>query len=197
MLKTVKKAGIFIVAAAVMILFLFLSRDNSTTADKTLNQVNPSQTDDPPDDTEDAFVEDVSIYVDIKGAVNNPGVFEANPGERVNDMIQRAGGFTNEADQTQVNLAQKVHDEMSIIVPTTGDVIENVFNNEIGSEKVHLNSASKEEIETLSGIGPSKAEAIIAYREENGLFQSLEDLLNVSGIGEKTIEQLEDSIQVP
>ncbi|RIU93763.1 ComEA family DNA-binding protein [Oceanobacillus picturae] len=180
-----------------MILFLFLSRDNSTTADKTLNQVNPSQTDDPPDDTEDAFVEDVSIYVDIKGAVNNPGVFEANPGERVNDMIQRAGGFTNEADQTQVNLAQKVHDEMSIIVPTTGDVIENVFNNEIGSEKVHLNSASKEEIETLSGIGPSKAEAIIAYREENGLFQSLEDLLNVSGIGEKTIEQLEDSIQVP
>lgn len=197
MLKTVKKAGIFIVAAAVMILFLFLSRDNSTTADKTLNQVNPSQTDDPPDDTEDAFVEDVSIYVDIKGAVNNPGVFEANPGERVNDMIQRAGGFTNEADQTQVNLAQKVHDEMSIIVPTTRDVIENVFNNEIGSEKVHLNSASKEEIETLSGIGPSKAEAIIAYREENGLFQSLEDLLNVSGIGEKTIEQLEDSIQVP
>lgn len=197
MLKTVKKAGIFIVAAAVMILFLFLSRDNSTTADKTLNQVNPSQTDDPPDDTEDAFVEDVSIYVDIKGAVNNPGVFEATPGERVNDMIQRAGGFTNEADQTQVNLAQKVHDEMSIIVPTTGDVIENASNNEIGSEKVHLNSASKEEIETLSGIGPSKAEAIIAYREENGLFQSLEDLLNVSGIGEKTIEQLQDSIQVP
>ncbi|MFD1171500.1 helix-hairpin-helix domain-containing protein [Oceanobacillus picturae] len=197
MLKTVKKAGIFIVAAAVMILFLFLSRDNSTTADKTLNQVNPSQTDDPPDDTEDAFVEDVSIYVDIKGEVNNPGVFEATPGERVNDMIQRAGGFTNEADQTQVNLAQKVHDEMSIIVPTTGDAIENVSNNEIGSEKVHLNSASKEEIETLSGIGPSKAEAIIAYREENGLFQSLEDLLNVSGIGEKTIEQLEDSIQVP
>lgn len=197
MLKTVKKAGIFIVAAAVMILFLFLSRDNSTTADKTLNQVNPSQTDDPPDDTEDAFVEDVSIYVDIKGEVNNPGVFEATPGERVHDMIQRAGGFTNEADQAQVNLAQKVHDEMSIIVPTTGDVIENVSNNEIGSEKVHLNSASKEEIETLSGIGPSKAEAIITYREENGLFQSLEDLLNVSGIGEKTIEQLQDSIQVP
>lgn len=197
MLKTVKKAGIFIVAAAVMILFLFLSRDNSTTGDKNLNQVTPSQTDDPPDDTEDAFVEDVSIYVDIKGEVNNPGVFEATPEERVHDMIQRAGGFTNEADQTQVNLAQKVHDEMSIIVPKTGDVIENVSNNEIGSEKVHLNSASKEEIETLSGIGPSKAEAIIAYREENGLFQSLEDLLNVSGIGEKTIEQLQDSIQVP
>ncbi|WP_042223400.1 helix-hairpin-helix domain-containing protein [Oceanobacillus manasiensis] len=197
MLDLVKKAGIFIVAASVMVLFLFLSKDKSSKVDNTLHQVHSSPIENSPENTEGDSQEPESIFIDIKGEVNQPGVIEAAPGDRVHDMVQKAGGFTVDADQTQVNLAQKVHDEMSILVPEIGEQAEGQQSNGSNTEKVKLNYASKEEIETLSGIGPSKAEAIIAYREENGYFQSYEDLLNVSGIGEKTIEQLQEYIQIP
>lgn len=116
---------------------------------------------------------------------------------RVNDVIKKAGGFTNDADQSQVNLAQKVQDEMIIFIPSTGGDIENGGLSVDIASKLRINYASQEEIESLNGIGPSKAKAIIQYREENGLFQNTEDLLNVSGIGETTLENIKDDIQVP
>lgn len=151
----------------------------------------------------------VVIKVDVKGAVREPGVFIAEPGDRVIDAISAAGDFTKEADLNQVNLAQLVEDQMVIYVPTIGEeetdipVIGSASVGEVvavsgsnGSGQVNLNTATQAELETLTGVGPAKALAIIDYRETTGKFQQIEDLKNISGIGDKTFEKLKDSITV-
>src|SRR5699024_7794876 len=99
-----------------------------------------------------------------------PGVYELDSNARIMDVVDLASGFTDEADETAVNLAQKVHDEMIIIVPAQLEDGVNADDGTVSSgtmnEKIRLNYATQEEIETLSGIGPSKAQAIIQYREE-------------------------------
>ena len=151
-------------------------------------------------ETESLPMEPQTAIVDVKGAVKNPGVYEVGIDSRVHHVIQLAGGFTDEADTNQINLAQKVHDEMSIIVwqiddnPTSAGGSTTSANS---GGKVRINYATQEELETLNGIGPTKAKAIIQYREEHGLFERPEDLLNVSGIGEKTLQNFIDQIQVP
>ncbi|MGM8213900.1 helix-hairpin-helix domain-containing protein [Virgibacillus sp. W0430] len=136
--------------------------------------------------------------IDLKGEVKNPGVYEFSVGDRVNDAIVMAGGFTAEADETSVNLAQKLQDEMVITVTTLGEYLDGeTTSSKSQSGKVKINSATESEIITLNGIGPGKAEAIISYRDENGLFRTVEDLLNVSGIGEKTLERIREDIIVP
>jgi len=143
--------------------------------------------------------ENTTIIVDVKGEVIQPGIYELAIDSRIYDVIELAGGFSNEADQTYVNLAQKVHDEMMIMVPKVGEeaLALGASVNAADSGKVRINYATQDEIEQLSGIGPSKAQAIIQYREEHGFFESVEDLLQVSGIGEKTLDNMKDDIQVP
>ncbi|WP_242694701.1 helix-hairpin-helix domain-containing protein [Pseudogracilibacillus auburnensis] len=146
---------------------------------------------------------DTSIIVDIKGEVQKPGVYEVDQYVRVSDAISIAGGFTEDADQTNMNLAQRVHDEMVIIVPKEGEEIISVSTpgetttTDEDRNKIRINQATLEEIQTLNGIGPKKAQAIIDYREEHGSFQSVEDLIEVNGIGEKTVENMKESIIVP
>lgn len=146
---------------------------------------------------------DTSIIVDIKGEVQKPGVYEVDQHVRVSDAISIAGGFTEDADQTNMNLAQRVHDEMVIIVPKEGEEIISVSTpgetttTDEDRNKIRINQATLEEIQTLNGIGPKKAQAIIDYREEHGSFQSVEDLIEVNGIGEKTVENMKESIIVP
>lgn len=138
------------------------------------------------------------IIVDIKGEIVKPGIYEVDIESRIHDVIELAGGFLDEADQTHVNLAQKVQDEMMIIVPKVGEIAPTTgANANSDSGKVRINYATQEEIETLSGIGPSKAQAIIQYRDEHGFFNSVEDLLQISGIGEKTLDNMKEDIQVP
>lgn len=144
-----------------------------------------------------AIEESIIIMVDVKGAVRIPGVYVAEEGERVIDLIKKAGGFTDKADQNQVNLSQHVEDEMVIHVPNLGDS-ENI---QIGSNLsqnnlVNINKASDSELQTLPGIGPSKALAIIEYRDTNGGFQTVDDIKKISGIGEKTFEKLEPHISI-
>lgn len=149
-------------------------------------------------DVEDFPTEHDTAVVDVKGAVKKPGVYEVGLDSRVHHVIELAGGFTDDADTNQINLAQKVHDEMSIIVWRIGEDSVTHVDGQTGSGgKVRINYATQEELETLNGIGPSKAQAIIQYREEHGFFQTPEDLLNVSGIGEKTLQNFIDQIQVP
>ncbi len=136
------------------------------------------------------------LIVDIKGEVIHPGVYKMDPGARVKDVVKEAGGFTEEADQQVINLAQKVFDEMILIVPKFGEEIGS-SNKDKQSSKIRINYATVEEIQELPGIGPSKAKAIVEYRDETGFFQKAEDLLNVSGIGEKTLEALLEEIQIP
>jgi len=144
-----------------------------------------------------------TVVIDIKGSVMNPGVYELDYDKRVHDAIQVAGGFTDNAEQSQINLAQRLQDEMVIYVPKKGEELISGAMDRAGSgvndgpNKIRINSATLDEITTLNGIGPKKAQAIIDYREEHGLFQSIEDLLEVPGIGEKTLENLKEYIQIP
>lgn len=139
------------------------------------------------------------IMVDIKGAVQYPGVYRLYENDRVIDAIQMAGGYTDEADSNQINHAAKVADEMVIYVPKKGETIQEVATfvgqaSQQGNGKININTATEEDFTKLPGIGPSKARAIIEYREQHGKFKTIEDLKNVSGIGEKTFEKLKEAI---
>lgn len=153
------------------------------------------------------------VYVDVKGAVKHPGIYKAEADDRVYDLIQEAGGFNENADRNQVNLAQKVKDEMVIEVPKKGEKAASAQTasaaagisapasassgtaaSSEAAAQVNINTADQTQLETLPGIGPSKAAAIIEYREKNGPFQKPEDLKNVSGIGDQTFAKIENSI---
>ncbi|KSU63766.1 hypothetical protein AS034_05860 [[Bacillus] enclensis] len=143
-----------------------------------------------------------SVYVDVKGEVNKPGLYEVKKGERLKFVIDRAGGFTAKADSKLINLAIRVTDEMLIYVPGEGEaatqfpLIQETSASSGGDGKIDLNEASQEDFETLPGIGPAKAAAFVQYREENGPFASIEDIKNISGIGDKTFEKLQELIFV-
>ncbi|MFD1412886.1 helix-hairpin-helix domain-containing protein [Oceanobacillus jeddahense] len=196
-----KNILIFIVITAVLIFFIFASKkDTSSPLSASLKS---SDMDDP---IETPLVEEATetqhhtTVVDVKGEVMQPGVYEMEEGDRIRDVIERANGFTENADILQVNLAQVVQDEMIVLIPAVGqEQEENAVNDSTGEQgsKIKINTASSEELTQLPGIGPAKAEAIIAHRDNHGLFQKVEDLLEISGIGEKTLETLMEHIQVP
>ncbi|MEI2665531.1 helix-hairpin-helix domain-containing protein [Rossellomorea sp. LJF3] len=145
-----------------------------------------------------------TVYVDVKGEVVNPGLYEVKQGDRLKFVIDRAGGFTKDADKKLMNLAIKVTDEMMIYIPKIGEMETTPQSlpapvspgAESGEDKLNINTASEAEFETLPGIGPSKAATFIQYREENGPFKSIEEITNISGIGEKTFEKLKEHIFV-
>lgn len=142
-----------------------------------------------------------AAVVDIKGEVMQPGVYEMEKGDRIQDIVERAGGFTENADLLQVNLAQIVQDEMVVLIPAVGQEADNASDSSLEAQandhKIKINTATSEELVQLPGIGPAKAEAIIEHRDNHGVFQQAEDLLEISGIGEKTLENLVEHIQVP
>ncbi len=147
--------------------------------------------------------ESSSIVIDVKGAVNQPDVYEIPKGARVFEAIQKAGGLREDADELAVNLASPLQDGMVVYIPLKGETKENPFTSQnmmkeedSDQQKVNINAATSEELQTLTGIGPSKAEAIIAYREEQGPFTKIEDLLEVTGIGEKSFEKLQEEVTV-
>ncbi|WP_040513036.1 ComEA family DNA-binding protein [Gracilibacillus halophilus] len=151
-------------------------------------------------DTEEVSSEEdtgsTEVMVDIKGEVKQPGVFEMNAEQRVKDVVDLAGGFTEEADQTSINLAERVYDEMVIIVYSSE--AEQGTNGSIRqADKIRINQASIEELKELPGVGEVKANAIIEYRESNGPFKDASELTKVTGIGDKTVEQLKEQVQVP
>ena len=145
------------------------------------------------------------VFVDIKGAVKNEGVYELSSGSRVTDVVKLAGGFTEDADKKSVNLAEKVTDEAVIYVARVGENVAPTTTNsqangstqqEESSDKINLNTATLAELQTISGIGAKRAQDIIDYRDANGGFSSVDDLANVSGIGEKTLEKLKSEVTV-
>lgn len=197
-LYNVKKFAPFIVLVAIIVV-IFIMTNLEEDDDEDVNLIDLEQMNEINDEIE---IEVHQFVVDIKGEVNQPGVYSiASEGDpRVNDLIVLAGGFTKDAEVNVINLAQKVHDEMVIYVPKIGE--ENIemltsYESAEASGKVAINRATAEEITTLHGIGPAKAEAIISYREEHGPFNSVDDLLQVSGIGEKTLEKIRDEIIIP
>jgi len=170
------------------------------------------------------------VYVDIKGAVKNPGVYEIEDNKKVIDVINLAGGFNENADTSLINLAKKVTNEMVIIIYTKEEIekskeentvvkiiekecicpeikndacLENNNNSnndehqiETSDKKININSANIDELLQISGIGESKAKAIIEHRKEFGDFSKIEDIMNVSGIGEALYEKIKNNITV-
>ncbi|APC50221.1 competence protein ComEA [Virgibacillus halodenitrificans] len=192
----IRSAGFLLIITSVVVVFLIITREEEPRVQQEISPLKISTTES--QEKSNPSKENTKIMVDIKGAVAKPGVFEMPVESRVNDAIKLAGGFTADADQSQVNLAQKVQDEMIINIPVIGE--EPFTQGEVSSiqtEKLSINYATQEEIETLNGIGPAKAQAIIQFREEHGLFSTAEDLLQVPGIGEKTLNNFIDDIQVP
>lgn len=136
------------------------------------------------------------IMVDVKGAVQQPGIYQLSTNSRVYQAIQAAGGFLKQADQKQINLAQKCKDEMIIYVPVKGEEgpVSNLGVQSAQDKKININTATAAELEQLNSIGPSKAEAIVKYRETHGPFQSSDQLTEVPGIGKKTVDKFKDQI---
>ena len=149
-----------------------------------------------------------NCYVDVKGEVLRPGVYEFSCESRIQEVIKKAGGFTEDADKIKINLAQKITDQMQIIVPNVqsnqeGGVTEensgkgSSTNTSASNSKqgtVNINTATLEELQTIKGIGKKKAEAILQYRKEHGAFRTKEDLLQVKGIGKKALEAIESQV---
>lgn len=136
-----------------------------------------------------------NVVVDVKGAVNFPNTYTMSSKERVHDVLKKAQTKHN-ADLSKINLSERLKDQMYIYVPINGEHVPSVNTNQSTNDKVevNINTGDKSEIEKLPGIGPSKADAILQYRETNGEFKTVDDLKKVKGFGDKTVESLKDFI---
>ncbi|AIW83275.1 Competence protein ComEA helix-hairpin-helix repeat protein [Bacillus mycoides] len=137
------------------------------------------------------------IIIDVKGAVFKEGVYEMKEGDRVKEAVEKAGGLLPDADVKKVNLAQMVQDQMLLYVPNKNEPVQEGATFSKSEGKVQINTASKEQLEKITGIGSRKAESILKYREEHGPFQKIEDLLEIDGIGAKSLEKIKDQIIIP
>lgn len=152
------------------------------------------------------IIDEVSkIKVHVSGEVLSPGVVEIEEGARIIDAINMAGGLSEEADISKINLAYIVEDATKINIPNINDIEENeiitIKDNDFESSEdskvmININTASVEELQKLEGIGSSIALRIVAYRKENGKFNSIDDLRNISGIGDSKFEKIKDNIYV-
>ncbi|WP_043596187.1 ComEA family DNA-binding protein [Frigoribacterium sp. MEB024] len=156
------------------------------------------------------------VFVHVHGRVAAPGLYELPQGARVVDVVAAAGGFTAEADQAAVNLARVLVDGEQLRVPAVGETVDDAVVGDggataggpaaggpvpggaaaVGGGAVDLNLADDAALQTLPGVGPATAAAILSWRDENGRFRSVDDLLGVPGIGPKTLEKLRDRVRV-
>ena len=189
-LKTKIIIGIAIVIAIVVIgLYFYKESKNDDTYDDTLAVTTENE-----EETEDEENEEITIH--IIGEVKYPGIVILKSGQRIVDAIEAAGGETEEADLNKLNLAQLLNDGDKIYVPNKADEIEDYKDTTGKSSTVNLNTATLEELTSLPGIGESTAQKIIDYRKQNGKFKVIEDLKNVSGIGESKFDNIKDKITV-
>jgi competence protein ComEA len=140
------------------------------------------------------------IYVHVLGAVNRPGLYVLRDGDRAIDAVAAAGGYATDADRRALNLARFLSDGEQIVVPTESETATGVTTNFAGTQgnggKINLNTADAASLESLPRVGPALAARILAWRDENGRFASIEDLMSVSGIGDKTFAGLKDLVTV-
>lgn len=137
-----------------------------------------------------------SLYVHVSGAVNAPGLYVLHPDARVVDAVAAAGGFADDAESSGVNLARPVSDGEQLIVPRVGEAPPAGPAGVAADGRVNLNTADEGALDTLPGVGPAIAGRIIEWREANGRFASVDDLLSVSGIGPKMLESIRDLVTV-
>ena len=188
------------------------SKDDNQTNDKQTNidkksDISSSVSDDKISASNDK-IKDKTIIVEIKGEVKHPDVYTLDENSIINDLINLAGGVTENANLSGINRAKKLQNHEMIYIADK-NIISNTNNNTLQSDSkntssnidstgkmVDINTATVEELRTLNGIGESKAKSIIDYREKNGGFKSIEEIKNVDGIGDKMFEKIKESIIV-
>ena len=190
-----------------------------------LNEDNKDTSNNDDNKSKEEIVEESKYYIDIKGAVKKPGVYQISANSIVNDGIKLAGGLLKNADTTTINLSKKISAEMVIYVPKKDEVVKTTTNTTVTKDQeisndasisdnnkpaskdnsstqtpnktlVNINTATIQELTTLSGVGEAKARDIIDYRTLNGNFKTIEDIKNVSGIGEALYAKIKDYITV-
>ena len=196
--------------------YFFLTKDKKTKKKEIVEEVKLEK--------KEEKKQEIDIYkVDIKGEVNTPGIYSLTSDSRVIDVIEKAGGLTEQADTSVINLSKKINDEMVIIIYSEEEVREFektkekekqveekciqkddnslkndacITTNTMPTGKVNINTASKEELMTLNGIGEAKANDIIKYRETNGNFETIEDIKKIEGIGDSIFAKIQEDITV-
>lgn len=210
----IKKAALPILLVLALLLFFFAGGDDTVTVTDdegsvSENAVSYDESSDSGYGTQSGSAGGI-IYVDIGGEVNSPGVYEVSEGTRLFQLIEKAGGLTEEADIDVINRAEPVYDGQKILIAsyeesedaaktaqTTSD--SNSYatqNSSADDERVNINTADSVTLQTIPGIGPSKAERIIEYRNTVGRFDKIEDIKNISGIGDKTFDSIKAYIKV-
>lgn len=221
-----KKQKIMIVIIGSMIIIAFLYYIYTKDEDTVISsEENITENIEKTEETEEVMEEENhNIIVHVSGAVNSEGIVELEENSRISDAINKAGGLKENADTKRINLAFKLEDGMKIYIPVIGEIVEtqagnnNIVdetskyvtsssdnvqkteNNQKGqqekNEKININTATQTQLETLPGIGPSTSLKIVNYRQENGKFKNIEDIKEVSGIGDAKYENIKDLICV-
>ena len=184
--------------------------NNTLEAEAFSSQEDSGKETETPETLDNEPPENVVVYV--CGAVVNPGVYELSEGSRIDDALAAAGGFSEDADRTYVNLAARLSDGSKLQIPTISETSDEALAKEIesfdtgdngyksgasdGSGLININTASQTELAMLPGIGEGIAGKIIKYRDENGSFKSIEDIMKVSGIKDKLFSKIKDQITV-
>ncbi len=185
--------------ALILLLAVFMRVYNAEKSDVTIESADPAEELESSDESE--AVTQI-LFVDIGGAVEEPGVYQAAPGTRLYEVIEMAGGLTEDADTDSVNRASFVEDGQKIIIPEKGSgntegtsSASPAASSNAGTGLININTASADELKTLNGIGDAMAGRIIEFRSANP-FKSIEDIMSVEGIGSKTYEKIKDQITV-
>ena len=173
--------------------------------DEDVSIVNNNEILESEEDEIDKKEQDNNIVVHVAGEVKKPGIVRLEEGSRLEDAINKAGGLTDNADISNINLAYILEDGTKIKIPSLNEkeiaesyIIEGIEEEKSQNKnsKININTATEEELETLDGIGASLASRIIEYREKNGKFKNIEDIKNVAGIGDSKYEAIKDKIKV-
>ena len=187
------------IGAAVVLVIVGLAIAVLVAAFGTGNSVQSVVADPPPSASHSAGpAASAPIFVHVLGAVRRPGLYQLRDGDRAVDAVAIAGGFTDTADQQQLNLARLVADGEQIYVPVIGEAPPpgTAASGKSVGGKVNINTADSATLQTLPRVGPTMAERIIAWRNENGRFATVEDLMSVTGIGDKTFADLKELVTV-
>ena len=202
-LKRYKKLVLTFLIVFVLVIFLIVRKKDNVYASNDIIEETEVEEVEIDNNIEEEIKEELpKIKVDIKGEVNNPGVYELELGNRIIDVVNLSGGLTKKAVTKEVNLSKKIYDEMVIIIPDTESTcivtpkysVEEEGTNEVNG-LININTASKEQLLNITGIGESKANAIIEYRSKNK-FNTIEDIMNIQGIKESLFNKIKDEITV-
>lgn len=212
-----KKIKIVIIISIVMIIFMFIFNifhknekyEIGHNEERIENEIQEESVfEEEPNVIKNENLSQGTIFVDIVGEVNSPSMVEVEAKDRLQIAIEKAGGLTQKADRDSINLAQKLTDGAQYVIPKKGEELKINYSDNQKSEgsvkntvadsegKVNINTADKDELKTLSGIGDVLAQRIIDYRNENNGFKSVDDINNVKGIGEKKFEEIKSEIFV-